>query len=228
MRLFFLLTLLIQLNLFGADPIGRITAVEGLVTAISGGAERTLSRGAEIFVKETIRVAVNATAQIQFTDGGLVTLISGSEFRVNSYKFNKVFQRDESSSELIKGGLRALSGTIAKKHPSRYEVKTPSATIGLRGTTLEAVITGSSVYVGVSDGRALVKNAVSSVMIGEGEKANFVHVPGLNQPMQLMVRRPTELERSLFTPPAGATSIEEAPSEGDLMQPGGASIQGGC
>ncbi|MGB5440478.1 MAG: hypothetical protein WBN90_12625, partial [Gammaproteobacteria bacterium] len=35
---------------------------------------------------------------------------------------------------LFKGGMRAFTGAIGKKHPDAYKVKTPVATIGIRGT----------------------------------------------------------------------------------------------
>lgn len=206
---FLVLMTLFQMSLFGADPIGKIIAVEGVVTALSGGSERTLSRNAEIFVQELIKVSDDGRAQIQFTDGGLINLISGTEYRVTSYKFKKLFQKDKSSSELLKGGFRVLSGTIAKNNPANYEIKTPSATIGLRGTVLEAVISGPGLFVGVEQGLALIVNAVSSILIGEGRDSKYVHIPSRNQPAVLSVRRPFELERSLFSPPPGGLTIEQ-------------------
>ena len=35
---------------------------------------------------------------------------------------------------LVKGGLRAVTGAIAKREPESYKVKTPVATLGVRGT----------------------------------------------------------------------------------------------
>lgn len=187
----------------------------GAVVATTNKGERLFSKNAEIFVKETIRVATDSRVQIQFTDGGLLNLISGSGFRVNTYKYKKAFQKDRSSSELVKGGFRALSGSIAKKNPKEYEVKTPSATIGLRGTILEAIIQGTTeLFVGVEHGRALVSNDAGSVMIGTGEKPNYVRVPANNVPAELTVKKPLELERRLFSPPPpGGLSIDQAQTQ---------------
>ncbi|MBX7066540.1 MAG: FecR family protein [Parachlamydiales bacterium] len=208
MRVFFLL---FALTLFAADPIGKVTAVDGNVLAKSSSGERTLTAGSDIFLKETIVVAVNALAQIQFTDGGIINLISGTEYRVNTYKYQKTFQKDQSSSELLKGGFRVLTGSIGKSNPNNYEIKTPSATIGLRGTIVEARMVDGALFVGVDAGKALVSNSAGSALIGVGEKASFVKIPGPSAPPEVTVQRPLELERNLFNPPVGGLSIDAQP-----------------
>lgn len=241
--------LLLTLSLMAADPIGKVTSVQGNVIAKSDSSQRTLASGSDVFLKETIVTAANALAQIQFTDGGIINLIAETEYRVNNYKYQKTFQKDQSSSELVKGGFRVLTGSIGKSNPSNYEIKTPSATIGLRGTIVEARIVDEELFVGVEVGKALVSNSAGSALIGVGEKASFVRIPGRNVPPEVVLERPLELERNLFNPPAGGISIDAqpqaapAPAEspqapaigetpdqgGDLLAPsGGASIQGGC
>jgi hypothetical protein len=84
---------------------------------------------------ETVVVGSNAFAQIRFSDGGLVSLRSGSEFRIDDYQF----KGEEDGSEkavfsLIKGGLRTISGRIGKTNKQNYRMNTPVATIGIRGT----------------------------------------------------------------------------------------------
>lgn len=234
--IFFLLTI----SLMAADPIGKATSIQGNVIAKSDSSQRTLASGSDVFLKETIVTAANALAQIQFTDGGIINLIAETEYRVNNYKYQKTFQKDQSSSELLKGGFRVLTGSIGKSNPNNYEIKTPSATIGLRGTIVEARIVGGELFVGVDMGKALVSNSAGSALIGVGEKASFVRIPGGNVPPEVVLQRPLELERNLFNPPTGGFSIEshsdaapgigETPDQGgDLLAPsGGASIQGGC
>lgn len=209
MRLILILTLLLQQTLFAADVIGKIIALEGSVSALSESGSRILSRNSDIFLKETVIVGEASRAQILFTDGGLMNLIPDTEFRVNTYRYKKMLQKDQSSSELLKGGFRLLSGSIAKKNPNEYDFKTPSATIGLRGTIIEMVLDGPSLFVGVEQGKALVTNEAGSQMIGIGETNQFVLVPGNTVPAVLILKRPQELERSLFVPPEGGLSIDQ-------------------
>ena len=115
---FILVLILLTQTLFGADPLGKMVAVEGIVNAIAANVKRVLDTNSDIFALETIVVGTNSRAQIQFTDGGLMNLLPDTEFRVNTYKYKKVLQKDHFSSELLKGGLRTLSGSIAKKNPN--------------------------------------------------------------------------------------------------------------
>ncbi len=218
MRIFFAL-MIFSLSLFAAESIGKAVSVEGRVVAMSGNVERILSEGSDVFLKEVISVALNARAQIQFTDGGIINLIPDTRFRVNSYKHKKIFQKDRFSSELLKGGFRTLSGEIARKNPNEYEVKTPAATIGLRGTIVEAVIQPNGLFVGVEHGRALVKNAVDSVMIGVGESSQFAFVESQNTAPEIRTQRPIELERAIFNPPVGGLPLDQIQQQRELAAP---------
>lgn len=212
MRFIIMLTLLTQ-TLFGADPIGKMVAVDGIVNAIAENVKRVLDKNSDIFAQETVVVGSNSRAQIQFTDGGLMNLLPDSEFRVNTYKYKKALQKDQFASELLKGGLRTLSGSIAKKNPNEYDIKTPSGTIGLRGTIVDVRLVGDSLYVGVEKGRALVSNAAGSSLIGTGQSHQFVTVPGNFIPPILVLERPEELETSYFASPVDGLSIDQAQAQ---------------
>ena len=58
-----------------------------------------------------------------------------SRLEVEHYHFDAANpDKGESVYRLLKGGLRTLSGHIGKKQPENYQVKTPIATVGIRGT----------------------------------------------------------------------------------------------
>ena len=64
-----------------------------------------------------------------------VSLQPSTIFRVNDYRF--VPQQKTGNSlvlEIAKGGLRMVTGAIGKQQPNAVAVKTPVATIGIRGT----------------------------------------------------------------------------------------------
>lgn len=211
MRIFYFLCLFLSQLLLAQESIGKAMAVEGLVKALSGeNAERILAKGSDIFAQETIVVGSSSRLQIRFTDGGVVNLIPDTEYRISSYRYKKAAQKDQSFAELFKGGFRALSGSIAKKNPQGYEVKTPSSTIGLRGTLVEVLIKDEETYYGVEKGKALIWNEAGSQMIGAGQKANFALVPGKTTPPELLLERPNELMLGVFAPPAGGTTFESA------------------
>jgi hypothetical protein len=206
----FVIFSLIQAMAFGADTIGKIVALEGQASAVGQEqTERTLSRGSPLYVGDTIVTAPQSKAQVKFSDGALLNLIPDSEYRVDAYQYKQFYKKDRYSAELVKGGFRSLSGSIAKKNPSEYEVKTPASTIGLRGTIIEARITEGGVVFGCESGLAVLTNSAGAITIGVGAKTHYASIASFDSAPDLMVERPKTLERTLFLEPKGGVSIEK-------------------
>lgn len=227
MRLILFLVLLNQ-SLFGAEAIAKVLAIEGEANAVSENVERALEKNSSVFAHELIRIGMNSRLQILFTDGGLMNLLPDTEFRVDEYKYKQLLQKDKFSSELLKGGFRLLSGSIAKKNPSGFQIRSPSGTMGLLGTVIEARLIGTNLFVGVQNGRALVSNEAGSAIIGKGEANQFVSMAGNNAAPELMPTRPQALSLNVFVEPQGGLSIDDVQAQQQSAkaaatpQPGGA------
>lgn len=185
-----------------AESIGKVIAVEGKANA-SG---RTLARGASIFVSDVINVAKASKIQIKFTDGGLLNLIELTEYRINTYQFQKN-GKNEYVAELVKGGFRELSGSIGKANPNGFKVKTPVATIGIRGTIFAARIQDGEVSFGCDSGKLSISNDAGSRELDSGQ---FVSATSYNQLGDITDIRPDALSPELFTPPPEGESLETA------------------
>ena len=73
--------------------------------------------------------------QFSLIDGGKISLQPNSIFKINKYEFSgKEDGSEYALMELVKGGLRTISGLIGHKNRERYQLKTTVATIGIRGT----------------------------------------------------------------------------------------------
>ena len=73
--------------------------------------------------------------QFSLVDGGRISLQPNSIFKINKYEFSGKEDGSEFAfMELIKGGLRTITGLIGHKNRERYQLKTSVATIGIRGT----------------------------------------------------------------------------------------------
>ena len=98
------------------------------------GVRRELKKDSQVYTGETIITNENPL-QIQFTDGGLTTLRPNTEFFIKSYLWEGGANgKEEGFFELIKGGLRTITGAIGKKDRKKYQMMTPVAVIGIRGT----------------------------------------------------------------------------------------------
>jgi outer membrane protein OmpA-like peptidoglycan-associated protein len=67
-------------------------------------------------------------------DGTLITLAHGVRLELDSLRVPQGVQREGFALNLLQGSLRVISGVIAQINPSLFQVKTPSATMGVRGT----------------------------------------------------------------------------------------------
>ncbi len=201
-----------QLKGFADDktPAGQVIASQGSAKAVGpDNASRDLKRGASVFPKDKIIVDADSKVQIKFSDGGLINLIAITEYLIDSYSFKDASQSDVSSTTLVKGGFRMLSGTIAKENPSSHTVKTPVATIGLRGTTFAVNFVSGKVFVACSSGQVECKNSLGSVVIGAGAGNAYASV-GANTAPVALAQMPAALAPSQFAAPPGGQSIEAA------------------
>lgn len=98
--------------------------------------------------------------QIGFIDGGKISLQPDTVYKINQYTFSGSQDGTEYAfTELIKGGLRAISGLIGHQTPDRYQLATPVATIGIRGTQFTAIYLSNKLIMTTQQGSVDVCNA---------------------------------------------------------------------
>jgi hypothetical protein len=116
-----------------AEQAGSVLGIKGEVTARGGeGGERVLLKEDPVFVGETLTTGPNAYLVIAFSDGAKATIRPNSQLEIEQYNTSET---DAGALlNLVKGGLRAVTGAIAQRQPEAYRVKTPVATLGVRGT----------------------------------------------------------------------------------------------
>ena len=132
-----------------ATDIGVAASVKNQVTG-SGGA---LAVGSKVFQNEVITTGAASLAQLLFLDQ--TNLSVGPQSRVTLDKF--VYNPNRSAGSVIfsatKGAFRFITGS---QDPHNYEIKTPVATIGVRGTIVDCFITSGGLACIVEEGRAIV------------------------------------------------------------------------
>lgn len=131
----------------------RVDFAYGNVTVAGlDGRERPLVRGAELDNGDTVRTA-DGRAQLRFGDGAYVSLQPNSEFAIRDYRFDgKTDGAERGFFGLAKGAMRTVTGLIGRVNRDRYQVTTPTATIGIRGTggVIQVLDDGSTLVVGTS------------------------------------------------------------------------------
>lgn len=256
------LVLLLVPALAGAQA-GRVLLSVGEATLVRGAQEARLAGGAAVERGDTVRTGERSSVQIRMSDASIISLRSNTVFRIDEYQYSgDKGEGERSVFSLLKGGLRTVSGAIArpaaearvrtaaavetpsvekKREPAReakegeskiaealraitgavtraadtrHVVRTPTSTVGIRGThytivhcdndcfeprrtTVAAATLAQSdasgglgdpapngTYGAVSDGRVGVANNVDDREFGAFE---FFYVASLNSMVQALV-----------------------------------------
>ncbi len=117
------------------DRAGFAVFVYGdVIVRSEQGNSRFIKNGDDLFSGDTLITTKNGQVQIRMTDGSFVHVRPNSEFMLSDYDYQSEPKTDKSEFDLVKGGFRAITGAIGKANSGAVKVKTPVASIGIRGT----------------------------------------------------------------------------------------------
>ena len=135
---FIALTLLLVVSAeVSAAPAGKIVAARGAVTIQSAeGVARLVGREDPIFSGDVLTTGKKSFAILEFNDDTRMALRPDSVFKVEQWSIEP--EQESAVTRLFKGGLRAVTGFIARRNSRAFRVNTSVATIGIRGTTFDA------------------------------------------------------------------------------------------
>ena len=121
------------------ENAGMVVASRGEVIAMSNGGSRELKQGDFVYVDDEIMTSNRSFAVLQFVDGAKVTVRPDSVMIVETYLYNGNAE-DAATLSLVSGGLRVITGAMAKSNPENYKVRTPVALMGVRGTEFSIML----------------------------------------------------------------------------------------
>jgi len=204
--LFILLSLTLPVKQAYAHA-GKVLFASGEVTVVSKRHNNSqLKRGSKVWPGDIVSTGKNASVQIRAGDGSFISLKANSKLIIAEHKHTGPVEKQHSSLELVKGGMRAVTGLIGKNKPDNFRIKARGSTIGIRGTEFVVQICDkdecnqaregerkqaarSGVYVGVVTGAITVEknkkaveldsslNVVLGVSMGVSkDKYQFVHI----------------------------------------------------
>jgi hypothetical protein len=122
---------------YAAQVAGTIVNLSGpLMVRKADGSVKVLAMKSEVEQGDTLVAEKNTYAQIRFVDNSEITLRPGTTFKVDAFAYDSARPEGDSASfTLVKGGLRSITGLLGKRSRDKFEMRTPAATIGIRGTT---------------------------------------------------------------------------------------------
>lgn len=180
-----------------ASETGMVMNMDGTMTARGTDGElREMKIFSKVLLGDTLFMGRDSYARVKFADGGQISLQPGSQLRVETYHFNaQEPDKDNAGFNLLKGGLRAISGLIGKRgDPDSYGVKAETATVGIRGTHFGVLICKNNctdlrtadgkppedgLHVDVAEGSVVLRNAGRTQLLNAGQ---FAYVRDINTP----------------------------------------------
>jgi hypothetical protein len=135
------------------------------------GATTALSVGTIVAAGSTIRTEPNSSAILKFEDGQIAVLAADTDFRVSEYNYNKTKVADSRIAvDLIKGGLRFITGVIGATNRNAVRLTAGTATIGIRGTDLSIMRDAATqaIIAAVNNGEASLNTPLGQALIASG------------------------------------------------------------
>ena len=116
--------------------VGYVAQLEGQAVARDlDGRVNQLQINSQIFEGDRLETEVGARLYILMDDGAEVHLKEDSALKISEYVITAGYGKESSSIlDLIRGGLRKITGSIGASSLANYQVQTGFATIGIRGT----------------------------------------------------------------------------------------------
>jgi hypothetical protein len=118
-----------------ADPVGWVAALEGTADRQRAGAWEALANGAELEMGDHVRTQQASRLKLLFQDDSVLTLAERSELVIDQ---QVVGASTTSSFSLLLGKVRAIVTDRYSASGSAFEVKSPTAIAGVRGTSFLA------------------------------------------------------------------------------------------
>jgi len=135
------------------EHIGSTALARNDVTRESAGASAPLVTGDSVFRNETVRTGADSNARLVFLDSTNLGVGPTSSVKLDQFVYVGQSNGQKMTVNLAKGVFRFTTGVLDKK---AYEITTPTAAIGVRGTVLDIAVQGPDTRVTLVEGQALV------------------------------------------------------------------------
>lgn len=172
--------------------IGKVTRLQGAATETMDGQSRALGAGGLIHEDGVVETGAEARIEIVFVDGSTMTLGEEARMVMDELVYN-VATADSGavsqSFEIFAGTFRYVSGAVGRLDQDAVTVRTPVATIGIRGTDffggpLFAGMPPGQLHYGFMslEGAIEVTSIEGSVTLDEPEEGTFLPMNGQAAP----------------------------------------------
>jgi hypothetical protein len=118
-----------------ADGVaGTVKTATGLAHVIRGGQSIKVAVGTEVLAGDVVRTENGASVGVSMKDDSRVTVGPNSQVNIDQFAFNANTHEGGMLVRVFKGTAAFVSGLLVKANPDSVKIKTPTMTMGIRGT----------------------------------------------------------------------------------------------
>lgn len=117
-----------------AVVIGSIKNVKGAVEISRETGSVTAVKGLSLLENDVIITGKMASVGMIFKDNSVLSIGPDSRVEIKDFTFEPANEKLSFVASILRGTMTYLSGIIARLQPDAVELRTPTATIGIRGT----------------------------------------------------------------------------------------------
>lgn len=117
---------------------GTVAAVQGTFEVQHTGTWQAAHSGLPVFVGDRLRTGADGRGKVVFQDDSVLAVAPNTEIRLDAQVFDPGAGKFNSLLHLVGGKIRAWVSEYYREPHARYEVETPTAVAGVRGTEFVA------------------------------------------------------------------------------------------
>jgi len=117
------------------QQIGQINTASGTVSVQRGGKSLPLKIGDPVYQQDVVETGSSSAVGITFVDNSVFSTGPESRLALDQFHFDSANFKGDMLAKLQKGTLTVVSGDIARSSPGNMKIQTPTAILGVRGTT---------------------------------------------------------------------------------------------
>ena len=191
--------------------VAKITAMKGDVVIDRNSKLLPGKIGFQLEKLDKVITGKNSRAQLVFSDNSIISLGKNSNIKVEDYLF-EVGKKPKATFAFGNGVFKSISGKISKLNPTKYKLKTKSASIGIRGTIVGLELSPDEEIYMVFDGKIEVSNGARKTFLTKGRQFSFSK--GTAQRVQVIRKR----TKDKFERDSGAKDNENESGLGEKTQ----------